>query len=167
MKIIFLNHGEENILKGTLTLKGKLQAFFARQYLKGEKIDEIFISPQTCALQTANIVNKNRKISLNIFKEFDERGVLKLNQIATLQDEFTKNYFNYNFESEEYETCKTYLDRVFSGLNRIVDKQLDCVLIVGHSSALYAINTFINKIPKNGHINLIKCKDGTVVKFYI
>ena len=167
MKIIFVIHGEENVLNGTLTLKGKVQSLFARQFLKEEKIDEIFVSPQTCALQTANIINKKKNVSLNIFKEFDVRGVLKLNQIASLQEEFTKNYFNYNFESEDYETCKKYIDRVFLGLKRILEKDLNCVLIVGHSSSLYAINTFINGIPKDGQIKLIKCKDGTVVKFYI
>lgn len=166
MKIIFLTHGEENVLKGTLTLKGKVQAFLARQFLKDEEIDEIFVSPQACALQTANIVNKKRNAPLNIFKKFDERSVLKHNQVATLQSEFAENYFNYNFESEKYETCKKYIDRVFLGLKRILDRDLKCVLIVGHSSALYAINTFINGIPKDGQIKLLKCKDGTAVKFF-
>lgn len=167
MKIIYINHGEENILKGTLSIKGKLQLMFTKQSLKDEKIDEIFVSPQIRALQTANILNKKRNVPLNIFKEFDERGVLKINQIVSLQNEFSNNFLNYNFESEEYETCKKYIDRVFSGLKRIYEKNLNCILIVGHNSTLYAINAFINGIPKDGKIKWIQCNKGGVVKFYL
>jgi len=166
MKIIYVNHGEENALKGSLTLKGKLQVLFAKNYLKDELVDEIFVSPQIRALQTANILNKKLNAPLNIFKEFDERGVLKMNQIAGLQNEFSKNYFNYNFESDEYETCKKYIDRVFSGLKKICEKKLKTVVIVGHNSTLYAISAFINGVPKDMQIKWLQCNGGGVVKFY-
>lgn len=167
MKIIFVNHGEESLMKGTLTMKGKLQAFFSRQFLKNEKIDEIFVSPQTRVLQTAKIINKKLNLPLNIIKEFDERGVLKLTQIANLQDEFAKNYLNYDYENKEFETCKKYIDRVFSGIRKVREKKLNCVVIVGHNSTLYAINAYINGIPKDGQIKWVQCNKGGVVKFFI
>jgi broad specificity phosphatase PhoE len=167
MKIIFIRHGETNAKTGTLSLKGKLQSMFARQYLKNEKVDEIFVSPQTRALQTANILNKKFNVPLNILKEFDERDTLKMGQIAGYKNEFTKNYLNYDFESEEYETCKKFVERVFSGLNKIVEKNLNCVVIVGHSSSLYAINAFVCGIPKDKKIKWLQCNNGAVIKFFV
>ena len=168
MKIIFVRNGKSNIKTDKLTLEGHLQAWQARRFLKDEDYDCIFCSPQIRALQTAKIINKKKDKPLFISKNFDERDVLPLDK-KQYEKEYKKFYLKYNFESENYQTCKQFIDQIFSGMQEVLDKkdQFKTVVIVGHNSTLYGINAFLNGIPKTNKINWLQCSNCAVIKFVI
>lgn len=169
MKIIFIRHGETNLNTGKLTFRGVKQIKSALRYIKGEKITAIYCSPRTRALQTANILNKKFNVPLFIFKELNERQQLTYNQRATFAAEFDENYLNYDYQSEDFETCKDFIDRTTAGLKKIKQKHPgdQTVIVAAHSSTLYAINTFITGLPKDGKIKWLQCNNGAVVKFHL
>ncbi len=169
MKIIFVRHGKSNINTSKLNFLGHLQIKLAQYFLKNEKIDCIFCSPQTRALQSANIINKKINVPLLITDEFDERQVLEKEQEEKFMKEFQENYFNYSFKTTNYQSCKTFIDKVFKKLDEIVQNKenYETVVIVAHNSTFYAINAYINKIPKNNIINFVSCNYGDVIKFHI
>ena len=169
MKIIFIRHGETNLNTGKLTFRGVKQIKNALRYIKGEKINAIYCSPRTRALQTANILNKRFDAPLFILKELNERQQLTYNQRAAFAEEFDQNYLNYNYQSDDFETCKDFIDRTTEGLKKIKQKHRgdQTIVIAAHSSTLYAINTFVTGIPKNGKINWLQCSNGAVVKFHL
>lgn len=169
MKIIFVRHGETNLKTGKLSRKGIQQIKDARKYLQNEKISAIYCSPKTRALQSANILNKNIQVPLSIINNFDEREQLPDGCKTKLQKEYEKFYFSYLHESNEYETCKKFISRFCSSLKQIENKtkKSDTILIVAHSSSLYAINAFVNGIPKDNEIKWLQCNNGAVIKFFV
>ena len=169
MKIIFIRHGETNLNTGKLTLRGVRQIKAALRYIKDEKINAIYCSPRTRALQTANILNNKLDAPLFILKELNERQQLTFSQRIAFMKEFEENYLNYNYQTEDFETCKDFIDRTSQGLKKIKEKHSKdhTVVIAAHSSTLYAINTFVTGIPKDGKINWLQCSNGAVVKFHL
>ena len=169
MKIIFIRHGETNLKTGKLTMNGVRQIKMALKYIKNEKIDAIYCSPRTRALQTANILNQKLNLPLFIVKEINERQLLTPSQKLLYEQEFNDNYLNYSFQTEKYETCRDFIDRTFEGLKKIISlsQKDDTVIVAAHSSTLYALNAFVNGIPKNNHINWLQCSNGAVIKFYL
>ncbi|MBQ3047812.1 MAG: histidine phosphatase family protein [Clostridia bacterium] len=169
MKIIFIRHGETNIKTGTLTRKGVKQIKSAAKYLKDEKISAIYCSPTTRTLQTANILNKTFKKPLFILKELNERQQLNSSHSISMHKIFNENYLNYDFESEDFETCKNFIDRNISGLEKIRKKYRTekTIIIAAHSSTLYAINTYATGIPANNKITWLQCSNGAVIKFHL
>lgn len=167
MKIIFVKHGESSYITDKLTLKGKTQMKAVKNYLKDEFFDAIFCAPQIRTLQSANLLNKNLNKPLYIIKQFDERKPLLASR-KDLMEEFKTNYMNYNFESQNYETCKEYIDRVFVGFEEILKQEnngINTAVIVGHSSTLYAINAYLQGIPKDKQIKWLQINSGAVIKF--
>ena len=169
MKIIFIRHGETNVKTRKLTLKGIMQVKSALNYIKDENVKAIFCSPRTRALQTANILNKKFNAPLFILKELNERQQLLFSQSHLLKQEFDANYLNYDYNNDNFETCKNFIDRTTIALNKIKEKYPgdQTVIVAAHSSTLYAINTYITGIPQNGKINWLQCSNGAVVKFHL
>ena len=196
MKIIFVRHGEINLKTGTLTRTGVKQIKMAGKYLSNENIDFIFCSPKTRTIQSANILNTFFKSEMIIENGFNERQILTPIKRDQFGDEFDENYLNYNYQSQNFETCKDFIDRILQGMVNVINKiepkvfkkvedplellkkgtlNLDgqikmpdeTIVIVAHSSTLYGINAFINGIPKNGQINWLQCNNGAVVKYFI
>lgn len=169
MKIIFIRHGETNLNTGKLTLRGVRQIKSALRYIKDEKISAIYCSPRTRALQTANILNDKFKAPLFILKELNERQQLTHSQRIAFMKEFDEHYLDYNYQTEDFETCKDFIDRTTEGLTKIKEKHLQdqTVIIAAHSSTLYAINTFVTGIPKDGKIRWLQCSNGTIIKFHL
>jgi len=168
MKIIFIRHGETNINTGKLTQRGVRQIKSALSYIKDEKIDAIYCSPRTRALQTANILNSKFNAPLFILKELNERQQLSSNNVSFKKD-FDDNYLNYDYQSEDFETCKDFIDRTTEGLKKIKQTYTkdQTIIIAAHSSTLYAINTFVTGIPKSNKINWLQCSNGAVIKFHL
>ena len=120
MKIIFVRHGETNLKTGTLSKTGVRQIKAACKYLKNEKIDAIFCSPKTRAVQTANIIKAYQKAEVYIEKNLNERQILTPSQRLLYAKEFDENYLNYNYQSPNFETCKDFIDRNFEGFINIL-----------------------------------------------
>lgn len=201
MKIIFVRHGETKLKTGTLTRRGIKQIKQSANYLKNEKIDAIFCSPKVRAIQTANIFKNILDVEVYIEKDLNERQILTPSQRELYGEAFDENYLNYNFQSEEFETCKDFIDRNFNGFINIIStvspkifrhienpQELfkrgaynvcgklnsglvvtpnSTIMIVAHSSTLYALNAFLNGIQQNGRINWLQCNNGAVIKFCI
>lgn len=169
IKLIFIRHGECNYKTGKLTLRGSMQIKGALRYIKNEKINAIFCSPRTRTLQTANILNAKLNAPLFILKELNERQVLTPAEEFLHKEEHDKNYLNYNYENDKFETCKDFIDRCLIGLNKIIESSENnsTVLICAHSSTLYAINVFINGLPKDNQIKWLQCSNGAVFKFNV
>ena len=168
LKLIFIRHGDTNLNTGKLTLRGARQIKEAAKYISNEKISAIFCSPRTRALQSANIINNKLNVPLFIIKELNERQTLNDAERVLYWDDFDKNYLNYDYENENFETCKNFIDRCFVGLEKIINKceENSTVLLCAHSSTLYAINTYLTGIPKDKKIKWLQCSNGTVIKFH-
>jgi len=168
MKIIFIRHGEANNKTGKLTRRGEKQVKSALKYLENEKVDAIFCSPRTRALQTANILNEHFEVPLYIVKELNERQLLTPAQALLYEKEFNENYLNYNYDSDNFETCKDFIDRTCTGLKNIQKNysKYSTIIIAAHSSTLYAINAYINGIPKDKIIKWYQCSNAAVIKFF-
>lgn len=209
MKLIFVRHGEINLKTGTLSKAGIKQIKMVAKYLKNEKIDAIFCSPKTRAIQSANILKGQLKAEVYIEKNLNERQILTPSQRNLYSKEFDENYLNYNFQSPNFETCKDFIDRNFQGFiniitlinpkifktienplkllkNGVINFELSQkgngntqivnlseglanqnIVVVAHSSTLYALNAFLNGIPYHGQITWLQCNNGAVVKFFI
>ena len=120
MRIIFVRHGDTNLKTGTLSKTGVRQIKQSAKYLKNEKIDAIFCSPKTRAVQTANILKNQLKAEVYIEKNLNERQILTPSQRTLYATEFDENYLNYNFQSPNFETCKDFIDRNFQGFINIL-----------------------------------------------
>lgn len=168
MKLIFMRHGEANINTGKLTLKGKIQVKEILKYLRDEKITAIYCSPRTRALQSANIITAKTKAPVYIMNNLNERQLLPLGK-ERYQEEYFKNYLNYNYESSHFETCKQYIDRNIKVFDSIKQKHKDndCVLVIAHSATLSALNTYINGVPLDKIIKWLQCSNGAVIKYNI
>jgi len=169
MKLIFIRHGESNLKTGKLTRKGRKEAKWAYEYIKNEKVSAVFCSPRTRTLETANIVNKKFNAPLFIIKELNERQILSPSEKLLYKEDYENNYLNYDYENENFETCKDFIDRCFIGMKKIIDKSdsNSTIILCAHSSTLYALNAFLNGIPKNNHIDWLQCSNGAVIKLFI
>ena len=154
MKLIFVRHGNDDS-NGKLTRIGKKQALLVCLELDYENIDKIYCSPTTRTRETADIISKKLKINnICIDARITERDKLHTNLPQKEIDEFNKNYLNPKFSRTNPEGCKEYIDRITAFLDDIIknNPQDSTVLIVGHSSMLYAINAYIYKTPKTKDI---------------
>lgn len=169
LKLIYVRHGDTNVNTGKLTLKGARQIKGALKYLENENVSAIFCSPRTRTLQSSNILNEKFKAPLYIIKEINERQMLSEGERFLYGDEFDKNYLNYDYENDKFETCKDFIDRCFIGFDKIIEKAANnsTIIVCAHSSTLYALNTYLNGIPKNNQINWLQCSNATVIKFHL
>ncbi len=169
MKIIFVRNGESSLKTDKLTWRGHLQVRDTKRFLKDEDFDAIYSSPQTRALQTANILNGGRNVPLRILKGLDDRLPLPLEKEEEFENDYKKFFFKYNYENENFQTCKDYIDQVFGAMKEILkDKKKDkTVVIVGHNATLIGINAFIHGIPETNKIAWTQTKGGAVIKFLI
>lgn len=169
IKLIYIRHGDTNVNTGKLTMRGAKQIKDALKYLKDEKISAIFCSPRTRTLQTANIINNKFNVPLFIIKELNERQILNSAERLLYGDDFNNNYLDYSYENDKFETCKDFIDRCIVGLEKILAKaeKNSTILLCAHSSTLYAINAFLNGIPKDNQIKWLQCSNGTVIKFHL
>lgn len=169
MKLIYVRHGEVEKENGGLSETGKKQAEAVVSYVKSENPVKIYCSPQLRARQTAEIISKGLDLPVEVIDEIDERVQAKLEE----QDELVlieKNYFNYNYVNPKIQTCKDFIDKNFKGFEKIMAKHKEndeSVIIVAHSSTLYAVATFVNGIPKDRDIVWMQCSNCAVVKFFV
>ena len=168
MKLIFVRHGDYNPKTEKLTLLGKFQIASIRKYLQDEKIDFILSSPKTRALEGAKILNKKWNVPMYISKDLHEREILVTDD-ERLQEDYQKKYFDMTDESEEYETCKQFVERTIKGIKDSIrhNKDAETFVVMAHSSNLYAISAMINGIPEDNKIKWLQCNTGACIKFYI
>lgn len=142
MKIIFVRHGDHKGDK--LTRLGKKQSKIVCNDLKYENIEVIYSSPLSRATETAEIISKNLgNIEVKVSDALRERSRLTHEPENAYEIEYSKNYLNPNFSSKNPEGCKEFLDRSYKFLEELCNSDYQCVLIVGHSSFVYALLSFV------------------------
>ena len=154
MKLIFVRHGNDD-KNGKLTRTGKKQAKLVCADLDYENINKIYCSPTSRTIETAGIISRELKIkNVVVDNRITEREKLPNSLSQKEKDEFNANYLNPNFSRVNPEGCKEYVDRITAFLDDIIknNSQDDTILIVGHSSMLYVVNSYIYKTPKNKDI---------------
>ena len=155
MRICFIRHGDN--VDDKLTRLGKLQAKLVCNDLFYEDISCIYTSPKQRTLQTAKIIAKKLKISnITIASQITERSQPTKTNLSTQElAEFNQRYLDYEFSRQNPEGCKEYIDRCFAFLEQIIKTHApknENVLIVGHSSFAYALNSFFTGIPKDNEL---------------
>lgn len=164
----FIRHGEtifnkKKLIQGwadsPLTEKGIETSKKIGKFLKNYKFTEIYSSDLKRAIDTANIINENLFLQLNIKKNFRElnTGMAEGDCI----EKHLKNYpnsFNLNlYKKVEYgEDWEEVLTRMIIEINEIIKNNKNTkntkILIVGHSLAIGALvsymkgDSFIRKI---------------------
>lgn len=152
MKLIFVRHGNA---EGQLTHLGKKQARLICYDLNYEQINKIYTSPLPRTLQTAKIISKQLKINeVIIDKRLSERE--KINNRLTPQEKeiYNSNYLNPNYFRQNPEGCGNYIKRIFDFLDDVINNNSNdsTILIVGHSSMVYAINAYVYGFGKDGNV---------------
>ena len=151
MKIIFVRHGHHK--NNHLTRLGKKQAKLSYYDLYYEDIKKIYCSPLGRAVETANIISKKLGIKeITLDDRLKERQRLRGEAQTEKEKLYNDNYLTADFSMSDPEGCKEFIDRIFSFLNDAIKDNLEedkNILIVGHSSILYVLNTYFTGIPKN------------------
>jgi len=157
LKLIMVRHGltewnKEQRLQGKFDIpiskEGEKQAEKLAERLKNEKIDLIYSSPQKRAYQTAQIINKHRKI--RIIKEKNLReisyGILdgtskkKREQNKKLRQIWQKRREDVmNFKIPKGESFSDLLNRAKKVLNKILKYNNKTILVVCHGQIKRAL----------------------------
>jgi broad specificity phosphatase PhoE len=159
MRIIFVTHGEtvENaegilmgqLIGGTLSTLGKLQAKKIGQKLKNIKIDAVYCSDLSRAIETANEILKYHKaLRLNLTKDLRERD-FGIHQGKNKRD-IKRGQGGWLTDNEfGYEPISDLCSRIQKFLLRIQKRHKeDTVLLVGHRVCGMALECVINKVPR-------------------
>ncbi|MEI6053783.1 MAG: histidine phosphatase family protein [Candidatus Saccharibacteria bacterium] len=163
MKIYFVRHGQTDTntamrdgqtveeLNAPLNVTGREQAETLSKQLKDIKFDVIISSPLKRALQTAEIINKYHKMSIEIEESISERHAGKINN-ENWHDLFD---FDKNIQPEDGESLSTFFDRVHKYFNNLKQKHTDkTVMIVSHGGVHHALYALSNNLPRKGNVRI-------------
>ena len=136
-----MRHGD---YKGeSLNNLGKKQVKYSARYLVDCNIACVYCSPLVRCKESALIANKLLKKAVVIDERLKERE--KIASMRTSDDEkWFKNYLNINYSSKKPEGAKQFFSRIKEFIIDIKEKykEEDNVLVVGHSSTLYALAAY-------------------------
>ena len=180
MRICFVRHAEIKRYVGELipdavgiSWKGKRTAKKVAEYLKNENVSIVYSSPITRASETAEIIAKAFNVDHITMKQFTERkGVVPRNP---LEQEWADNYLNLDYRNGKVETISDFYKANYDGLDMIIKENKlketkekeQTIVIVAHSSNLYAFNAYFNKLPLKGKAVWMQCSNGAVVKYQV
>lgn len=162
MKLYFARHGhtdanQETVLDQTvqqinepLNQVGIQQANDLADKLKDVSFDVIISSPLHRALQTAEIVNKNRHLPIEIdgvWRERDTGGYVTLEVWNDLFD------FEKNLSLENSEDLEAFFNRVYAALETLKKRhKAKTVLVVSHGGVHQALYAYVNNLPHKGNV---------------
>lgn len=139
-----------------LNEKGKQQAEEAKNSLKEMNLDLIICSPLKRAKQTAEIINRDRNISIIYDDRIIERDFGEFEGKKTKDFDFHR-YWNYykNDIYEQAENIQDFFKRIYEFLDDINNKYKDKnVLIVTHGGVSIPVACyFSNKIPEGSLVD--------------
>ena len=173
MRICFIRHASDIKSKvlgedTSISMAGKMQVKQAIRYYDKERAKVIYTSPCKRALQTAEIIAKRYNIPIVVMPELAERIKYDYQKGSEQERIFMENYLNYDFDTDEFESCKKYIDRNFKAFDQIIANHYEKdenVILVGHSATLYALNTYFTGIPKDNQIVWLQCGNCSMIKF--
>ena len=164
MELLLVRHGQTdwNVQKKVmgrcdkpLNEDGLKQAEKTRNTLLNTDIDLIICSPLRRAIQTAEIINKNRNIPIIYDEEIIERDFGEFEGMKTQDFDF-HGYWDY-YKNERYksaENIQEFFKRIYDFLDNVSKKYSDKnVLIVTHGGVSIPVACFYSKkIPKGSLI---------------
>jgi len=162
MKLIFIRHGETNTNSKNLTHQtnditgltslGKQQIKKVTKLLKDKKVEKIYSSPEKRAQESANLINQQLSLPIEILESLRERnwGTLegkpwieiekKLKQMS-LTERFT-------FIPPEGESWKQMEKRLKKAIHNIVQTNKSSVCIITHGGTLRGLLPILKNVPK-------------------
>lgn len=175
--IYYVRHGKtddnaNDILTGRVDVplneEGIKQAEETSKELKNIKFDVAFCSPLIRAKQTADIINKNHNLKLNIDYRLIERdyGVFTGKTTKDIDREISWNYYLCDKQYKNLESPKQMYKRVSAFLDEIKRKYKNKnILVVAHSGVGRIFQIYFNGIPEDGNLLKLTLKNAEVLKF--
>ncbi|MDR1197166.1 MAG: class I tRNA ligase family protein [Candidatus Nomurabacteria bacterium] len=149
-----------------LNEKGREQDEQAREQLKGEKFDVIFVSPLKRAYETAKIINKDLEAEIIVHNDIIERDFGSFEGNIPVDKEWDKfwNYHdNLSFDGED---IKTLFKRVHSFVDFVKENYAGKnILIVSHGGVARAFRFYFEKMPKDGKLVDYLPKNTEILKY--
>jgi len=163
MKILFIRHAETPINVSKLTHKtddpvgltelGQKQAQQLTKVCKDEGVEIIFSSPEQRAVETAEIIATELKISLEVIKELAERNWGEWEGKAWPEIEAVLKPMaleeRYTFIPPKGESWQQMEVRLKNGLDSIIGREYGTVGVITHEGALRGIMPLVLNTPKD------------------
>lgn len=166
MVIMYVRHAED--IDDELTELGIMQCQLAVKNKEKTKFSKIYTSNAKRCVDTAKFFAEAYKIPVEESSSLNEREVLPdkypKNEAEQL---WYDNYMNPYFSNKFPEGCKEYLDRNFAEFDKMVKRHLskdENVIVVGHSSTLYALYCYIHGLGNEK--DLVWSRAGNCSKVY-
>lgn len=176
MDILFVRHGQTdwNVQKKVqglanieLNETGINQAENARELLEKENIDLIICSPLKRTIQTANIINKNKKIELIIDDRIIERDFGEFEGVNKEEFNFG-DFWSYdkNIKYKNAENIQKFFKRVYAFLDDLNQKYSDKkILLVSHGGVSIPVRCYFEGIPQRETLLGIGAKNCEIKRY--
>ena len=176
MKIYYVRHGQtdwnlaERMQGGgsekKLNETGIEQAKETKQELENVKYDVLICSPMHRAIQTAEIINKDRNVPIITDERIRERklGDLEGNKVT---DETVKKIWDYNlnYQIPNGESLHDFEKRILEFLDEIKQKYTDkTVLIVAHGGIAKVLKMHLYGMPESKNLSEIGMKNCEIIE---
>ncbi len=146
--------------------KGKAEALNTASLLQNYDFDLIISSPLIRALETANIINKDRDNQIVIEDRLTERYLGELEGKPYPADNAELWDININTSKYNVESMQDFKDRVYEFINALVDNYADIdVLLVTHGGVTALINCYFNNTLYDGPISNKFLKNSEIASY--
>lgn len=166
MKLYFARHGQtdENVnMAGSpaddapLNQLGIQQAKNLAVELKDVKFDTIISSPLNRARQTAELVNENHQLPIQLDTAWRERDLETYLTLDLWNDAFD---FDKNVQLENSESLADFFERIYAALDSLKQDYGDrTVLVVSHGGVQSCLYAYANKLPLSGNMRASPMKN--------
>lgn len=167
MKVYMVRHGQtdynlNNLLQGKsnipLNSKGIEQANILKEKIKNLKIEHIYSSSLDRAVTTANIINSEFNLPINIENDLVERSFGILEGVEGSQYDIDLFWdYECDYKYKDVESVKEFLERINNFYERLYKKHKDeNILIVAHNGVNIATYCYFNGIPEDNDLLKIK-----------
>lgn len=161
MKLYFARHGQtdENVKMAgnpsddvSLNQLGIQQAQNLAVELKGIRFDAIISSPLCRAQQTAELINKNHQLPIQLDAAWRERELESYLTLDVWHDAFD---FDKNIQLGNSESLTKFFERVYGALDNLKNDYRDkTVLVVSHGGVQSCVYAYANKLPLKGNMRI-------------
>lgn len=137
-----------------------------KEELEGTNIDLIFCSPLTRAKETANIINKSKKVTMELDSRLMERSLGNLEGRDYTEDNDRLWDININTDDYYIEKMEDMKDRVYDFLEDVINNYSDKdVLVVTHGGVTALFNCYFNDTLYDGPISNKFLESGKVISY--
>lgn len=159
MKLYVVRHGQTNWnaehraqgkIDVDLNQKGIEQAKKVKEILKEKKIDFIISSPLKRAMQTAMVINEDRKLQILLDDRISERNLGDLQGEKVEEIDFKTLWVYSDSSYKKVESTKALFQRVYTFMDSIKKQYMDKqILLVTHGGVSVPIYCYFHGIPEN------------------